>query len=106
MTHSIETHYHDDQGRPSGGTSAGIGYTIAWQRGPCPTPDARNGAFLIEVLESCRERLNFYQSGEFSCAENEEALDHVKAAVFILKARRDRRREAGTLGTHAKDAAG
>lgn len=103
MSHSIETHCVDEQGRPAGGTSAGIGFTIAWQRGPCPTPEQRNGAFLIEVLESCAERLCFYQDSEFDCEENARALGALYRSIAALKERRDRRRDAGTLGTHEKD---
>lgn len=101
--HSIDTHYSDEQGRPSGGCSAGIGYTISWQRGPCREPEDRNGAFLIEVLESCAMRLDHYQGSEFACDENASAAGYLDAAVAALKSRRDRRRDAGTLGTHEKD---
>lgn len=99
----IETHYTDKDGRPEGGTSSGLGFTIAWQRGPCRTPEDRNGAFLIEVLESCVARLDFYQSGEFACEENAIAMASLGTALHHLKKRRDRRRDAGTLGTHEPD---
>lgn len=103
-----ENHFHDENGNPAGGISTGIGYTIGWQNGPCPIQEdgsqpARNGAFLIEVLEACEARLEFYQDGEFACAENESALEHVRCAGNDLRGRRDRRKDAGTLGTHEKD---
>ena len=104
----MDNHFKDEQGRPAGGISTGIGYTIAWQNGPCPImedgsqPD-RNGAFLIEVLQSCQMRLLAYQNSEFNCEENDIALKGVEAAISILETRRDRRKDAGILGTHEKD---
>ena len=106
-----ENHFKDENGKPAGGISTGVGYTIAWQNGPCPIqedgsqPD-RNGAFLIEILEACEARLVFYQDGEFACIENKCAQEHITAALIALRMRRDRRKEAGTLGTHELDAAG
>lgn len=103
MTNPIDTNYHDHLGRPEGGCSTGIGYTISWQRGPCATPDERNGAFLIEVLESCEKRIAFFEASEFACVENADALAFLGEAIRSLKRRRDRRRDAGTLGTHEPD---
>ncbi len=107
-----ENHFTDNDGRPAGGISTGIGYTIAWQNGPCPIikdvdgndfQPERNGAFLIEVLEACRARLLAYQSGEFACVENSQALTDLEYSITHLETRRDRRKDAGTLGTHEKD---
>lgn len=99
----LDVNFSDHEDRPEGGVSTGVGFTISWQRGPCPEPKDRNGAFLIEVLESCAVRLGFYQSSAFSCVENEQALGHLQDAINLLKARRDRRRAAGILGSHEKD---
>ena len=43
--------WSDDEGSHLGGQSIGESYTIAWQRGPLKE-SGRNGAFLIEVLQS------------------------------------------------------
>ena len=104
----LDSNFTDADDRPAGGISTGVGYTIAWQNGPCPImkdgsqPD-RNGAFLIEVLESCEARLKHFQEGDFACAENAAALDYLEDVIGQLKTRRDRRRDAGTLGTHDPD---
>lgn len=82
-----------------GGVSTGIGYTIAWQRGPLKEA-GRNGAFLIEVIASCASQLNYYQSGAYACQENAEALNHLHEALIVLSQRRDRRATEGKLGTH------
>lgn len=104
----IEKNFHDEAGNPAGGISHGPGYTIAWQNGSCPLgedgkPTGRNGAFLTEVLKSCYTRLIYYQSGGWSCKENAAALACLGDALKFLNARRERRRQAGTLGTHASD---
>lgn len=104
----MDNNFTNPHGRPSGGISTGIGYTIAWQNGPCPIEEdgsqpCRNGAFLIEVLESCEARLKHYQESDFACVENATALEHLEDVIGYLKTRRDRRRDAGTLGTHEPD---
>lgn len=86
---------------PDGGISTGIGFTIAWQRGSLE--NGRNGAFLIEVLESCFGRLADYQEGKFACKENMDAIAHLGMAIQSLKSRRDRRASEGVLGTHEPD---
>jgi hypothetical protein len=98
---------------PAGGTSTGIGFAIAWQKGPCPfvkvepsgemIQPARNGAFLIEVLEACRARLVAYQDSPYACVENAQALKNLETSIGNLKSRLNRRAKAGKLGTHAKD---
>ena len=83
---------------------------IRWQDGPVahenprdiPSggPGGRNGAFLIEVLEVCEDRLEFYQQGRFECQENAEALAELRACIRALNSRLERRKLSGTLGTH------
>jgi len=91
-----------DNGDHDGGVSYGPGYTISWQRGPL-NEAGRNGAFMIEVLESCREQMIYYQSSKYACQENIEALAHLERAIASLESRRTRRANAGTLGTHQAD---
>lgn len=97
----INKSWTDANGNPTGGISTGIGFTIAWQHGPLT--DGRNGAFLIEVLESCAQRLSEYQATKFACAENSQALVHLANAIGALKQRAERRQQSGTLGTHILD---
>jgi hypothetical protein len=98
----INQNWTDDQGNHQGGVSTGIGYTISWQRGPLNVA-GRNGAFLIEVLGSCRDQLAYFQDSSFACEENQATLDSLDQAIAHLVSRRDRRKEVGTLGTHEKD---
>ena len=90
------------EGFPDGAISTGIGFTIAWQRGPLTT-NGRNGAFLLEVLGVCLHQLEQYQEGRFACAENEKALLNLTEAIEHLSARRERREVQGMLGSHEVD---
>lgn len=90
-TNEDETH--------DGGVSTGIGFTIAWQRGPL-NENGRNGAFLLEVLDSCRGQLEYFQETFLPCEENETALHHLNEAIKALESRRNKRKADGTLGTN------
>jgi hypothetical protein len=87
-----------DNGEHDGGVSMGIGFTIAWQRGPI-NEAGRNGAFVMEVLDAVRSQLEYFQNSKYQCDENQAALDLLSQAMQVLQARRDRRAVEGTLGT-------
>lgn len=87
---------------PDGGQSCGIGFVIAWQRGSLDKV-GRNGAFLLEVLWACANRLADYQAGPYRCEENQAALKSLTDAIDVLEARLRRRAEEGSLGTHKPD---
>lgn len=95
------SHHWETEGKPDGGVSYGVGFTIAWQRGPL-VGAGRNGAFLIEVLEACSDELK-HKNRLFPCSENEYALMYLAKTIDTLKARIVRRQQAGTLGTHDPD---
>jgi predicted HicB family RNase H-like nuclease len=89
----------DSSGNPDGAVSAGIGFLIHWQRGPLT--NGRNGAFMIEVVESLIEMMKHHQANpKFACNENAVAIHLMTEAVSQLNLRRSRRSDAGTLGTH------
>lgn len=98
----INRQWTRSDGSHDGGVSTGIGFTIAWQRGSL-VQEGRNGAFLIEVLEACRNQLRYYQNGSFACEENQAALEALSTALDALNGRRDRRMRTGKLGTHQTD---
>lgn len=99
VSNTINSNWTDDNGNHQGGQSCGIGFTIAWQRGPL-NENGRNGAFLIEVLAACENQLRYYQNSKFACTENGEALEYLRQALKALESRRSRRDTEGTLGTH------
>lgn len=101
----FDAHYTDADGNPEGGVTSGCGITISWQRGPLGRigSDGRkspNGAFVEDVIEAAKSRLQFYQDGKFACDENDTAITHLQLALNALNSRTKRRVEARTEGTH------
>lgn len=89
--------------RPAGGHVGGTGLWIEWQNGPLNISGVRqepNGAFVEDVIDACKKRLEFYQSTQFNCEENQFAIDHLQQALDSLDRRTSRRIAAGTEGTH------
>ena len=95
------SHHWTSEGKPDGGMSYGIGFTIAWQRGSL-VKEGRNGAYLIEVLEACEDELK-HKNKYFPCQENEEALSHLQKCLAFLNSRIERRKINQTYGTHQPD---
>ena len=81
--------------------AVGLGMSVTFQDGPIGE-GFRNGAFVEDLLIAVRERLKWYQSGEFKCDENTEALRGVSRALNALDKRTAERRERGVEGTHTK----
>lgn len=59
---------------------------IYFQNGPVPQ-FGRNGYQLEDLLLLCSHRLQDFQNNQFACAENQEALDHINAAILTLNKR-------------------
>lgn len=95
----INKNWTTEDGLHSGGVSTGIGYTISWQRGALDV-EGRNGAFLIEVLQSCLHQIDYFQNSKFACKENLNAAAYIGKAIEELQSRANRRKDEGTLGTH------
>jgi hypothetical protein len=96
-------HWRDANGKPAGGSTFGNGFAISWQNGPLGRGETRrppNGAFVEDVIDAARDRLAWYQSGEFACDENQEALDHLNSALRVLDARTKDREARAVEGTH------
>lgn len=102
MVNEWMSHHWENERKPDGGVSYGIGFTIAWQRGAI-VDNGRNGAYLIEVLEACEDELR-HKNKTFPCQENEEAIAHLVNCLTSLRARIRRREDAGIWGTHQPDA--
>lgn len=94
----------DEQGNPTGGQVLGTGLRIVWQDGPLGRPPVEpNGAFVDDVIEAARQRLEFYQkatSGKFACRENAIAITKLEEALHWLYARRQERDKRGVQGLH------
>jgi hypothetical protein len=102
----FDEHWFDEHGNPSGGVSTGTGFCISWQNGPLGRGDDRrepNGAFVEDLIQAVRQRIEFYQrcsDGRFACTENADAIAALLMAEEALD-RRTRAREARQVeGTH------
>ena len=94
----------DSESRPAGGFVKGVGIDIQWQNGPLGSGLNRiapNGAFVESVLRAALARLEYYQTSQFKCKENADAIAHVQLALEILNSRTKRRETQGVEGTHA-----
>lgn len=80
-------------------TDGAAGYVhIKWQTGTIPEVGV-NGASLETVLTLVMRRLEGFQRGTLPCAENEQALQQLRAAVAALEARTAKRTALGVEGT-------
>ncbi len=99
------TNTTDDDGNPTGGRVAGLGFEINWQAGPLREPDGTerkpNGAFVEDVLEACLQRLQFFASGKFPSRQNSLAITKLEEALFWLDDRTRERQRRGVEGTHS-----
>ncbi len=96
-------HRNDDEGNPAGGLTTGTGIKINWQDGPLGRDADRqepNGAFVEGVIAAAIDRLEWYQSSQFKCAANEDALYHLEKALEDLDARTQEREKREVEGTH------
>ena len=86
----------DSDGHPTGGNTSlravsgdgpdPLGYealSIHWQDGTIG-PDGQNGAFVEDVLEAARQRLQFFNGTEFRCRENSIAITKIEEALQWL----------------------
>lgn len=98
-------HWNDSAGNPMGGCSYGTGFTISWQHGPLGRGNQRvhaNGAFVEDVLDAVRGRLEHYQSSQFACEENAEALKAIAVAQDWLEKRTKDREKRQVEGLQQK----
>jgi len=100
-----ENHFSDENGMPAGGTTFGNGFAIGWQNGPLGRGEERippNGAFVEDVIRAAVGRLEYYQNSRFKCAENADALVHLRIALECLQSRTAKREARQVEGTHAE----
>lgn len=75
------------------------GTTILFQNGPIPEAGV-NGITQEVLIAICIDRLECFQAGPYACAENGDALVHLKIAQQVLQERTKKRMERGVEGTH------
>lgn len=74
---------------------------VEFQNGPIKEHGV-NGISGEVLLAIVRDRLECFQRGPYACDTNQQALDHVIAAMESLASRTRERVERGVEGTHAK----
>ena len=108
--HAVFGHNETDaDGNPAGGyaldqqtSSRPPRMQIYFQDGPVnrEAGEGANGVFVEDLIEVAKIRLQFYQESAFACAENAEAIEHLKSAILALTRRRDDREARGVQGQH------
>ncbi len=75
--------------------------TVLFQNGPIKDVGV-NGVTHEALLAIVIDRLRAFQAGAFACAENGEAMEHLKHALHLLQLRTRKRIARGVEGTHQK----
>ena len=75
--------------------------SVTFQNGPIKESGI-NGCHNEDLLAIVIDRLQSFQSGEFSCRENALALTKVQEAMFWLRHRTEGRESRGVEGTSQK----
>jgi hypothetical protein len=96
------SHHYEFVMNPSGNFSVFAG-GLQFQKGARNVEGSTPGVTEAAVLAVLIDRLEGFQAGPYACAENDEQLEHLRAALALTKARADRRAAAGTLGTMQPD---
>ncbi|MBN9522260.1 hypothetical protein J0H58_27705 [bacterium] len=73
---------------------------LRFQNGPIKEAGV-NGVTHEVLLAILIDRLEGFQSGQYACDDNAEALTHLRAAVEVLHRRTKARAARGVEGTHA-----
>ena len=74
---------------------------IQFQHGPRGVDGSIAGIFDDDLLAIVQHRMEGFQSGPYACAENQAAVDAIKAAREALGLRVARRIAQGVLGANA-----
>jgi len=78
------------------------GYTVVkvdFQEGPIKE-NGVNGIANEDALVMVLARLEGFQNTQYACAENEDAIFHIEAALKVLRSRTDKRVARNVEGTH------
>lgn len=82
----------------SPGMASEVVARIQFQRGAPGAVDSTPGCTEQALLAILIDRAEGHQRGPFPCAENEEMIAHLRAALAVQKRRADERAARGVLG--------
>ena len=74
--------------------------TVCFQNGPRNDPNSIDGVLDTDLLEIVRDRLKAFQSSEFACEYNAQALRHIEEALYQMNLRVQDRVNRKVLGTN------
>ena len=74
---------------------------VNWQDG-IVGDDGQNGAFVEDVLEAARQRIQFFNSGRFRCRENSIAITKIEEALQWLDWRTRQRLQQDVENSYEK----
>lgn len=103
MKQELEELHVTTNGLPDGGETTATGLAIFWQRGSLGRGEERkepNGCFVETVIEAAVGRLRYYQTTQFNCQENAEAIGKLESALEWLAKRTAAREARQVEGTH------
>lgn len=92
---------HEYQVYPVDGQNALAFATVSFQNGAIKESGV-NGCYNEDLIAIVIDRLQGFQSGKFTCGENEDALYHLNKALEYLRSRTDDRIKRGVEGTLVK----
>ena len=97
------SHFVDEDDNPAGGSTGGVGFSIAWQNGPLGRGEDRieaNGAFVEDVLMGVIDRMEWYQESKFRCRENALVITKLEEALHWMEHRTKDREVREVEGLH------
>jgi len=93
--------YHITDQSVGGDSGGAVHCHVQFQDGPIKEADI-NGISNEALLAIVVDRLEGFQSGEFACETNADALNLVAGAMTVLHIRTKERMDRGVEGTHQK----
>lgn len=79
-----------------------VSHALYFQKGARHLEESVHGVLDQDLLEIVRDRLKGFQSGPYSCRENELALTHIEEALMWLNMRVEDRISRNVLGCNIK----
>ena len=93
-------HEYQVTGVPCDAVEDGVFVRVKFQKGPVTEVGGWNGCQNEDLLRIVEDRLIGFQSGDYPCEENAEALGNVRSALAALEKRTANRKARNVEGTN------